>query len=257
MELAALTFLDASTFPGPLNVVRGTVFERAMIALIKAGSTFRVRELRTGIVTDGHLWWRRGLAVGHPSMSSSHWRQGMGATVLVPASRNRAGLDALVWDARVEHHVPIECTVAGTHGIHAGGLFSVVKALGWTLEGGWPAPAGAAPSPSPSPSPSSSPAFPDKVIPYYFVVPEDKFDAGTSVQPWKPGSMPAGDWAEAAAAAVNAVRHLRAASGGGAGSRRCGQGPCAVTDGVPHAAGRRVRELIAIFCRARGPRCHG
>ncbi len=90
-----------------------------------------------------------------------------------------------------QHYVPIECTVADAHGIHARGLFAAaVKALGWTPESGWPSAA------------ESTRQAPAKSIPYYFFVPEDKFVDWRAQQPWKRGSELDGEWAAAAASAV-------------------------------------------------------
>jgi hypothetical protein len=45
-------------------------------------------------------------------------RRGSFPAMLVPSNSNEAGLDALLWLSATAHHVPIDCTVSSSHGLH-------------------------------------------------------------------------------------------------------------------------------------------
>jgi hypothetical protein len=62
------------------------------------------------------------------------------------------------------HYAPLDCTVSATHSIYADGLKKALVALGWTAANGWPL--------------SGDRTNKDWQIPYYWVVPEERFTHG-------------------------------------------------------------------------------
>jgi hypothetical protein len=132
-----------------------------------------------------------------PAQTAHAWRlssdlAGLGTTpeMLVPASSNSAGLDALLWLQGPSHHVPIDCTVSESHGLHQRGAAQAIEALGWSSTDGWPlaeepavgtADAGASPMPA-------SLARRALQVQYYWVLPEDVWSLWSCPQPAKRGT---------------------------------------------------------------------
>jgi hypothetical protein len=111
--------------------------------------------------------------------------------MLVPAYRNNAGLDALVWSPVLIHHVPVDATISERLGLHQTGALAVVKALGWTETDGWPVDFGGGSgivneqntdnrdSPaSGGQTKTSVKQQPNMRISYYWAVPHDSFHEG-------------------------------------------------------------------------------
>ena len=76
--------------------------------------------------------------------------------LLLPTNKNQAGLDGFFWDEEAGHHVPFDCTVASSHGIHMTKLREALHAVGWDPIMGWP---------------SSK----TRVVEYFWLVPEGVF----------------------------------------------------------------------------------
>lgn len=122
--------------------------------------------------------------------NSRAWRRyeelngkGVYPEMLVPENSNEAGLDALLWLSGAGHHAPVDCTVSASHGLHQFGAFEAVKALGWTVEKGWPAQTVTKAAGMVLASPSRQ-----LQVQYYWIVPEDVFESWTRPQAPKPGT---------------------------------------------------------------------
>lgn len=135
----------------------------------------------TGIVDESSLDVS---AQSSRAWSSSDDLIGKGAypEMLVPENSNEAGLDALMWLSGTRHHAPVDCTVSTSHGLHQCGALKAVKALGWSVERGWPAQADAV----------AAGIARRLQVQYYWVVPEDVFESWSHPQAAKPGTGDAG-----------------------------------------------------------------
>ena len=171
----ACFLIDASVGIGALGVLRGLEFEEVVLSLLQDGQKYKCRDLQTGAESLVTFPPSKRLAWGSVSQLTGMERTGT-ANLLVPKSRTKAGLDAFVWDSSVNHHWPIDCTVAPSHGLHASGLAAAVSALGWTPERGWPG--------------KKRSKQDSKCIRYFWMVPEERYKEGwTARQGPKDGSV--------------------------------------------------------------------
>lgn len=196
--------IDASVGIGQLGALRGLKFEELVLAMLEEGVEFECRRLLKG----GHRGSQSAAgfdaagAAGGAGIASTvgddaahtrivpaapriEWASATElrphretASLLVPRSRQEAGLDALIWDPAAGHHWPLDCTVSEQHGVHAQGVSDAVRALGWTPDKGWPDNGGTKGV---------------RHIKYFWVLPEDRFKLWWAAQAAIPGSTTSAD----------------------------------------------------------------
>lgn len=131
----AAFFVDTAAGIGALGALRGILFQDIALRALAEGGDFKIRKISNKGEADLNL----------PTTEIQRWASASELSslkkcekLLVASKSNEAGLDALLWDSKDGHYVPVDCTIAAKHDINCARLTIILNQLGWSSTSGWP-----------------------------------------------------------------------------------------------------------------------